>query len=46
MHADRDSEVDNFVDLVAHARGAGLRVFNEWVKKDPVLLKKSDPDFY
>jgi hypothetical protein len=46
MKANNYDEVTDFVGLVTDARDSGLRIFNNWVKNDPALIKKTDPDFY
>ena len=46
MQLDPEKEISRFVDLVTNCRDSGIRVFDEWVKGDPKLLKKSDPEFY
>lgn len=39
-------EFDSFIEMVVDCRDSGIRIFNAWLDKDPVLIKKSDPEFY
>lgn len=46
MDLKNNDEIADFVDLIKDTRESGLRIFNKWTKKDPVLIKKADPKFY
>lgn len=46
MASKNRKEIIDFVEMIVDVRDSGLRIFNEWTKKDPVLIKKTDPEFY